>query len=180
MKKRIFIIVAIATGGGFGYKNRLPWPKNGLDTKFFVSKTSNATLIMGRLTFESLDVSELTNILKRGCKLIIVSNSLDTDKLPTGAVMAGTLDAAIRAALTEEVYLIGGRGIYEEALQKNLAHIIYRTNIHQKFECDVFFPELGSEWYVDSEGEKIIDAKSKISTSFDILTNKNNPLPATV
>lgn len=40
----------------------------------------------------------------------------------------------------DAVWVIGGHQVYQDALQSDLCHRIYLTEIVNSFECDTFFP----------------------------------------
>jgi len=175
MNQQVNLFATIEEGGGFGHQKRMPWPSIGLVMENLLNKTTDSDFIFGRNTIESMHPTEVQKILSRNQKIIVVSKTLTPQQLPEGVILAGSLEAALSISKSPRVSLLGGFGIYKDAIKGNLAHALYRTNIHQKFTCDVFFPKLGDEWQIESKGDKVTDPKSNIEISFDKLINTKNP-----
>ena len=116
----ISIIAAVARNRAIGLNNHLLyWLPN--DLRRFKALTTGHTIIMGRLTFESLPKGALPN--RRN---IVLSRS---DKQFPGAETFPTLEAALKAcADDEEVFIIGGASIYEQALP--LANRLLLTEVN--------------------------------------------------
>ena len=104
---KISIIVAIAQNGAIGFENKLLyWLPN--DLKRFKSLTTGHTIIMGRKTFESLPKGALPN--RRNLVL-----SRQDINFP-GAERYASLESALsHCSLEEEVFIIGGASVYQEA-----------------------------------------------------------------
>ena len=49
----------------------------------------------------------------------------------------------------ETCWVIGGYSIYNEAMELKSCNRIYLTQIDQDFECDVFFPQISTEKFID-------------------------------
>lgn len=133
----IALIVAVAANGVIGVDNRLPWhlPE---DLRRFRTVTMGKPVLMGRLTHESIGRP------LPGRRNIVLSRN--AGYLPAGCEVAPTLDAALRMISgATEVMIIGGAGLYREALPR--AERIYLTRLHQAFEGDTFFPSLAAgDW----------------------------------
>ena len=130
---KISIIVAIAQNGAIGFKNKLLyWLPN--DLKRFKSLTTGHTIIMGRKTFESLPKGALPN--RRNLVL-----SRQDINFP-GAERYASLESALsHCSLEEEVFIIGGASVYQEAMP--LADTLYITHIEDTpKEADAFFPSI--------------------------------------
>lgn len=141
----IKIIAAIGKNNELGANNALLWNLPG-DMKFFRETTRGATVIMGRLTFESIG----RPLPKR--RNIVITRS--DDYRPEGAEVAGSLEAALDAAKADpEVYIIGGASVYAQALP--VCDEIILTEIEEEYpRADVFFPDFDrSEW----ESERIAE-----------------------
>lgn len=129
----ISIIVAIAQNNAIGFENKLLyWLPN--DLKRFKALTTGHTIIMGRRTFESLPKGALPN------RRNIVLSRQDIE-FP-GAERYASLEAALSQCKDEEeVFIIGGASVYQEALP--LADKLYITHIEDiPSEADAFFPEI--------------------------------------
>ncbi len=132
----ITIIAAVAKNNAIGNQNKLLyWLPN--DLKRFKALTTGHTIIMGRKTFDSLPKGALPN--RRN---VVVSRSLTT--LPGCDVYPSLTEALSNTSPNEDVYIIGGATIYEQALP--LADRLCLTEINDTpKEADVFFPDY-STW----------------------------------
>ncbi|NBP66696.1 MAG: dihydrofolate reductase, partial [Bacteroidetes bacterium] len=138
--------VACTEDGGIGINNKIPWtiPQ---DMKHFKDITTNThnygfinVVIMGKNTWLSLPkkFKPLSNRIN-----IIISTSLDNDTI-NGAIVVKSLDEAHNTinqfSFIESVFIIGGEGLYREALYNHRYTHIYLTLIHKHYKCDKFFP----------------------------------------
>lgn len=125
------IIAAIGKNRELGGGNSLLWSLPG-DMKFFRETTRGATVIMGRLTYESIG----RPLPKR--RNIVVSKS--PDFCPDGVEVFKSLSEALEAAGGGDVFVIGGASVYRQALP--LADELILTEIDCEYpSADVFFPE---------------------------------------
>lgn len=46
----------------------------------------------------------------------------------------------------ENIWIVGGYSVYKEAMESQLCHRIYFTEIKASFECDAFFPTIPAEF----------------------------------
>jgi dihydrofolate reductase len=154
----INIIVAIAENRAIGFENKLLyWLPN--DLKRFKSLTTGHTIIMGRKTFESLPKGALPN--RRNIVL-----SRQELQFP-GAQRFGSLEEALAQCQSdEEVFIIGGASVYQEALP--LAHKLYVTLVNNTpKEADAFFPEIHpSEWKEICNVSNPVDEKHSHTYAF--------------
>lgn len=137
----ISIIVATAENGVIGKDNQLLW-KLSADLKQFRILTTGHSVIMGRKTFESIGrpLPNRTNI--------VISRQKDLI-LPEGVLKADSLEAAIEIAKNhagnEEIFIIGGGKVYEQALK--ITDKVYLTEVKASIEGDAFFPAFhANEW----------------------------------
>ena len=154
----ISIIVAIAKNYAIGFENKLLyWLPN--DLKRFKALTTGHTIIMGRRTFESLPKGALPN------RRNIVLSRQDIE-FP-GAQRYASLEAALSQCKDEEeVFIIGGASVYQEALP--LADKLYITEVQTVIEdAEVFFPAIDRNiWKEVSRSEEYTDEKSGLKFSF--------------
>jgi dihydrofolate reductase len=132
----ISIIAAVAKNRAIGFENKLIyWLPN--DLKRFKALTTGHTIIMGRNTFESLPKGALPN--RRNVVL-----STTVRELP-GCDVFPTLDAALQSCRTDEdVFIIGGARVYEQAIGK--ADRLCLTEVDDTpAQADAFFPDY-SDW----------------------------------
>ena len=129
----INIIAAIAQNKAIGNNNKLLyWLPN--DLKRFKALTTGHTIIMGRKTYNSLPKGALPN--RRN---VVLSRSLTEIE---GCEVYTSLENALQhCAANEEIYIIGGASVYEQALP--LADRLCLTEVHDTpKEADAFFPDI--------------------------------------
>lgn len=136
MQMTVNIIAAVARNRAIGYQNKLIyWLPN--DLKRFKQLTTGHTVVMGRHTFESLPKGALPN--RRNVVLSCTQVHFE------GCDAYTSLDEALVSCRPdEELYIIGGARVYEQALPK--ADRLYLTEINDTpVEADAFFPPY-DEW----------------------------------
>ncbi|MDO9321578.1 MAG: dihydrofolate reductase [Pseudomonas sp.] len=137
------LIAAVADNAVIGCNNQLPWHLPA-DLKHFKALTLGKPIIMGRKTWDSLG-RPLPGRLN-----LVVSRQPDLH-LEGAEVFAG-LDAAIlradewaRAQGVDELMLIGGAQLYEQALAQ--AQRLYLTRVALTPLGDAWFPEFSeAQW----------------------------------
>ena len=128
---RISIIVAMSRNRVIGHRTRIPWHLSE-DLKRFKQLTLGHTLIMGRVTYESIGRP------LPGRVTIVVSRQ--PGYRPDGVLTAHSVEEALGLAKSEEVFIAGGAQIYESALP--LADRILLTLVEADYEGDAFFPAI--------------------------------------
>ena len=142
---KVAIIVAIAEGNAIGKDQQLLCHMPA-DLKRFKSLTTRHTIIMGRKTFESLPHA-LPN------RRNIVLSSQPKVNFPGCEVCTSLPEALACCAGEEEVFIIGGGQVYQQAL--SLTDKLYITYIHHAFpEATTFFPELDAAQWEETEREE--------------------------
>lgn len=128
---QVNIIAAVAENRAIGYQNKLLyWLPN--DLKRFKQLTTGHTIIMGRKTFESLPKGALPN--RRN---VVLSRSVT--EIPSCEVFRSLDEALAHCADDEEIYVIGGASVYEQAMEK--ADRLCLTEIADTpSTADAFFP----------------------------------------
>lgn len=126
----IGMIAAVSPEGVIGLGGKIPWRHPG-DMRRFKRVTRGATVIMGRLTWESMNEKPLPD------RRNIVIGRGDV----RGAERFGDLASAI-AACEGPVWLIGGARIYEEGMR--FADLIDLTYVPDRVEdpAAVRFPPI--------------------------------------
>lgn len=154
----ITIIAAINKNRGLGFENKLLyWLPN--DLKRFKALTTGHTIIMGRKTFESFPKGALPN--RRNIVL-----SKGEHNFPGAECFHSLEEALMHCGKEEDIYIIGGAGLYAEALA--IADRLCLTEIEDdKKEADVFFPEIDTtSWKVVNRETHPVDEKHAYAYSF--------------
>ena len=152
----VVLIAAVASNGVIGADGDVPWHFPA-DLAHFKETTTGHPVIMGRLTYESIEAAlggplpDRTNVvLSRG----------DPD-LPEGVRHAESADEALDLAREagEMVYVIGGASVYEAFFP--VATRLVLTEIHEPYPGDTTFPD----W--DETGWRV--ASREAHEAFDIV-----------
>ena len=132
----ISAIIAITEKGVIGKDGDLPWPRIAEDMKWFVEKTTNNMVVMGRRTWDSIPKKHRP--LKNRMNIVVTSQKLEVVKGAAGT-LNGALPAGLKAHqqanLDKEVFVIGGKEIYEQCFPA--CEKIYVTRVHGKYDGDV-------------------------------------------
>lgn len=157
----VAVVAAVTREGGLGNEGKLPWhPRRlGLDMAFlqFISTNDYALdhvnesvtfihrqpndpmnpVVMGRKTWESLPPR--FRPLKNRRNLIV---SRDSTFKADGAECFTSIEDAIKSQFEGPLYVLGGSGIYKDALEKNMVECAFMTELleHPAMPCDVTFP----------------------------------------
>jgi dihydrofolate reductase len=150
---KISIIVAMDSKRGIGKNNQLMWHIPG-ELPRFKNITTGHPIIMGRKTFESIG-KPLPNrynvVITRDPKFKIQNLASQGQVLESCVV--NSLEEALRQAQgklgSDEVFVIGGGQIYQQAIAK--ADRLYLTLVEGDFGADTFFPDYSSFTKVISE-----------------------------
>jgi dihydrofolate reductase len=138
---RISIVAAMSLGRVIGNNGRLPWPRFRKDLARFQKLTLGKTVLMGRLTYESIGRLALP-----GRKNLVMTRSRRYGT--TGIIAMSSLGSAIdlaKADGVEELMVIGGSYVFDGLSE--IADRMYLTHIYKRFEGDVLFPEFdASQW----------------------------------
>jgi len=153
----ISLIAAMAQNRVIGKQNQLPWHLPA-DLKHFKSITMDKPIVMGRKTFESIGKA------LPGRQNIIITR--DKNFQAENCTIVHSLDEAFEITKDqEEVMVIGGASIYEQALPKTQR--IYLTLIHENIEGDTYFPEWNNnEWKETSKETFEPNEKNQYKYSF--------------
>jgi len=161
----ITIIAAIAENNALGKDNDLIWHLPA-DLKRFKKVTTGHHILMGRNTFESIGKP-----LPNRTTIIITRNK---NYFKDGCLIAHSIEEAIALVENEDdIFIIGGAQVYKEVIKKNLADQLDITLVHQKFDADVFFPEIDlTIWEETTREDFKADEKNKLDFSFVTYTKR--------
>uniref|UniRef100_A0A6C0C3T4 dihydrofolate reductase n=1 Tax=viral metagenome TaxID=1070528 RepID=A0A6C0C3T4_9ZZZZ len=171
------VIVAYCKNRGIGLNNKLPW-KLGADMKRFKELTmgdGNNAVIMGRNTWLSLP-GKYKPLPKR--QNIVLTRKpfapcvMEDKSLP---VFISSLQESVRYCnyqKIDKIWIIGGQMLYKTALETSNIENIYVTNIEGDYNCDTFFPEIPSSFYLKSETEML--SENNINYKFEKYVFRNS------
>ncbi|XP_037949735.1 dihydrofolate reductase [Teleopsis dalmanni] len=183
-KMKFNLIVAVSEDFGIGLKGDLPW-KLKSELKYFSNTTKRVVdsnkrnaVIMGRKTYFGVPANKrpLPERLN-----IVLSTTLKPSDLPSDVLLCPNLEAAMKHLETaatnlmpqiETVWIVGGSGVYKEAMDSERCHRLYITKIYSKFECDTFFPpipESFKEVLNDSQTPLGIQEENGVTYAYKIL-----------
>ena len=149
MNSLVSIIVAMDKNRLIGGKNKLLWHIPG-ELKRFKEITTGHPIIMGRKTYESIG-----RVLPNRTNIVITHSASLARSHLANLVVAKSLEEAIEQAKkspgNEEIFIIGGGQIYEQALP--LADRLYLTIVDGEYEGDTYFPDY-------SDFSKVIEEKN--------------------
>lgn len=136
--KRVVMVAAVADNGVIGLGGDIPWSLPE-DLKHFRATTTGNTVVMGRVTYESIGhpLPYRTNIV------VTRQDGWSAD----GVFVAGTVEDAVAMAqdFDGDVMVIGGAQIYAAAM--HLADVQVLTEVHRAPEGDTHYPEFDrSDW----------------------------------
>ena len=156
---KLSLIVAISNNGVIGHQGQLPWHLSA-DLQRFKRITMGHHIIMGRVTYESID-----RLLPGRTSVILTRQQ---DYAIEGALVAGSIGVACDlAAADEEAFIIGGSSVYESAL--DIVERIYLTRVLADVQGDTFFPPLELvKWQLVESEELSADDRNDHDYRFEI------------
>lgn len=167
----ISAIGAVSANGMIGLDGWLPWdiPE---ELAYFERTVLGAALLIGRLTYESMDVVPEDSF--------VVSSSEDL-VMRKGCMRVPTVEEGLRRALAtgKPVFVIGGASIYAAAWK--YCHRFWLTRIEHDFHGDSALPAVVdlSGWTIESETHQYLreyKTDSEVLCRF-LVYRQNNPLP---
>jgi len=127
----ISIISAMSENLVIGHKNSIPWhiPK---DLSWFKKHTINKSIIMGRITWESIKYA-----LPMRQNIVLTRKKNISEK---NVIFVNSINKAIQASLYKnEIMIIGGSTLYNQMLP--VANKLYLTIIKINILGDSYFPK---------------------------------------
>lgn len=151
------LILATSENRVIGRDGDLPWHLPA-DLKRFKRLTVGHSIVMGRKTFESIG-----RPLPRRRSIVL---SRDPTYRAEGAEVAASLERALELTAGEdEVFVIGGAGVFEDALP--LADRLYLTLVHADVEGDVALEDFDRDaWTLISEDRREADDRHAHAFTF--------------
>lgn len=127
--KTITLIVAMARNRAIGLDGEMPWHLPG-ELKHFKTTTMGKAIVMGRKTWESIG-----RALPGRQNIVVTRNA---NYRAENCEVVRSLDEALERATSEEVMIIGGGQLYQQALP--MAHRMILTLVDCEPKADTWFP----------------------------------------
>ena len=157
---KLALIVAVARNNVIGAGNAIPWHCPA-DLQYFKRTTMGAPVMMGRKTWDSLQIKPLP-----GRQNIIVSRDLRFTAEECEVV--NSIEEGLQlAANAKRVFVIGGEDIYKQVLHK--ADELYITYVDADVEGDRYFPQFSlQDWEQIREESYSADDKNLYDMVFRV------------
>ncbi|MVZ67267.1 dihydrofolate reductase [Sphingobacterium sp. DK4209] len=154
------LIVAASENNAIGKNNQMLWHLPN-DFKYFKSQTMDHSIVMGRKTFESIGKP------LPGRRNIVITRQA-TFEAEDVDVANSLQDVFSYCRDEQEVFIIGGAQIYQQALP--LASKVLLTRVHATIEdADAYFPVLPSDdWELISSEPHSKDEKHQYDYTFEV------------
>lgn len=131
------LIVAMDENNLIGKGNELPWYYKE-DLKYFKKVTLYKAVLMGYNTYLSI-VDRLGTVLPNRANYVLTYE----EELEHGAVVVTNLEELIDAYKETDLFIIGGKMVYETMLDR--VDRMYITRIPGSHEGNVYFPTINYE-----------------------------------
>lgn len=144
----IHIVVAHDLNLAIGERGALPWPHLAVDSEHFKNLTAGKTVVMGRLTYESIGHA------LAGRRNIVLSSTIK--QLPDAEV-AATIDQVLSMIGQEDTWVIGGTEVYRAFMP--YAEDLYITVVQESFAtADTFFPPYAHQFTLAHESATVVES----------------------
>ena len=146
----ITLIVATDKNGLIGNNGHLPW-KIPEDMEFFKKVTTGNVVVMGRKTYISIGqpLKNRVNVLVSESILETYSPERNLDDYMNDIVVVNSFKKILNHSFdNKNVFIIGGRSIYEQALNDNIPDRILLSKIDGEFEGNQYMPEIPKDYFV--------------------------------
>lgn len=143
------LIAAVAKNGCIGINGKLPWhlPE---DFEHFKRCTIGKVVLMGRKTWESLP-QRFRPLPNRTNVVVTCGKSPQGSYSYSGTEVFTSLDSALTAHASDDVYVIGGAQLYAQTIDRADRLII--TNVDRVVDGDAFFPEIRADQWTAAARE---------------------------
>lgn len=154
-------LVATSENNVIGKNNQLPW-KLPNDFKYFKNKTWGMPVVMGRKTYESMELE-----LKGRINIVVTTNK---EWKRENVQVASSIEEGIKKAEEtdcKEIFIIGGGEIFKQSM--DIVNRLYITRVHATINGDTFYPAIDeSKWKLVSEDPHPADEKHEFAYTFQV------------
>lgn len=155
----IGLIVAYDNNKLIGLDNSIPWSYPE-DIKRFKEITTGSVVIMGRKTFESIG-----KCLPNRINIVVTSKhekEFPNEVTKSGSIISPLTATSLQQALNKaksthpnkDIWIIGGAGIYKEALDSGVVQVLEISRIQESIKVGnkkaVYFPNIPPEFNVEN------------------------------
>ena len=130
-------------------------------TKKVTDSSKKNVIIMGRLTYFGIPESKRPLLDRYN---IVLTSEPEKYKFPADVSVCKSMNEALKkiqqpdlASTIENVWIVGGNSVYQEAMNSDKCHRIYFTKIMAKFDCDAFFPKITDQFQRVSNDEDLTE-----------------------
>ncbi|MDX1555652.1 MAG: type 3 dihydrofolate reductase [Xanthomonadales bacterium] len=162
-RKQLTLVAAMARNRAIGLRGTMPWHLPAELAHFKVT-TMGKSVIMGRKTWEAIGRP------LPGRQNIVVTR--DSGLEAPGCDIAFSIEEAVAMAESDEVMIIGGGSLYEQALP--LAQRMVLTHIECEVEADTFFPSWAADEWVPVSREHFASDNAN-GLAYDIIEYQRRP-----
>ena len=163
-KMSITIVVAMAKNRVIGKKGELPWYISE-DLKRFKKLTLNKSVLMGRITYDSI-VKRIGKGLPERENLILTKQNYP-DNIETNVHFFNNIEQVfswMKSKKQKELIVAGGTSLYEKLLP--IASKLEVTHVNKNFEGDTVFPCWERNLWRATNGEMRRDETSGLEYFF--------------
>lgn len=145
----ITLIAATDKNGLIGNNGNLPW-KIPEDMEFFKKVTTGNIVVMGRKTYISIGqpLKNRINVLVSETILETYDQKKNLEDYMNDVVVVNSLFKILSNTFYKNVFIIGGRSIYEQSLKEKVPDRILLSKIDEEFEGNQYMPEIPKEYFV--------------------------------
>ncbi|BDU51653.1 dihydrofolate reductase [Haliovirga abyssi] len=157
----LILVAAMSKNKIIGKNGKMPWDIKE-DLKKFKEITLNKTVVMGRITYESI-----------GRKLPQRENIIltrDKNYKKYGCIIIHSFNEILEMSKTKDIYIIGGGNLYSYFIK--FAEKIYLTYINKEYSGDTFFPEIKKDEWEEIENLKRYSEEEEVDYYFKVLVRK--------
>lgn len=159
--------------GGFGFQNRLPWPRSDADMKNFRTVTKDSICVMGANTFRSLEtpLKGRDNVVYCSRATSCIPNPEIGDVKTKDGSLPDRIYSSDKFSISEmievlkgqkrDIMIIGGPRLIEDAVKAGIVDCAYVTKFSGYYETDTLIDLNILENYTLTLGHSDPDNKLK-------------------
>jgi len=164
MGKSVTLIAAMGRNRAIGLDGHMPWHLPA-ELKHFKQATMGKTIVMGRKTWQAIGRP------LPGRQNVVISRN--PAFFARGVNLVGSLAEAIEVSESDEIMIIGGGQLYEQALP--LAQRMVLTLIDIEPQADTWFPDWDeNQWMQTAETQVAADDNNDLSYRIVELKRKSD------